>query len=133
MKKQQAGFTLIELVVVIVLLGILGAAATARFQNLAVQAGNAAAQGTAAEVSSSAAINFAAAQLGTAGTTNTAGGSAACAATSDALLQAGAVPGDITVTAGAGACVAAGDTFTCNVAHDDGDTAAVATIICTGP
>jgi len=133
MKKQQSGFTLIELVVVIVLLGILGAAATARFQNLSVEAGNASAQGTAAEISSSSAINFAAAQLNTGTQTDTSGGSAACAATSAALLQAGAVPGNITVTANAGTCAAAGDTFTCNVDHSNGDTTAVATIICTGP
>jgi MSHA pilin protein MshA len=68
MKKQQAGFTLIELVVVIVLLGILGAAATARFQNLAAEARAAAIEGIAAEIASGSSINYAGSVLGTTGT-----------------------------------------------------------------
>ena len=52
MKAQQSGFTLIELVVVIVLLGILGVAASAKFIDLTTEAADAAEQGVAGELSS---------------------------------------------------------------------------------
>jgi MSHA pilin protein MshA len=48
MQARQNGFTLIELVVVIVILGILSAIALPRFIDLTSQAGAAAAQGVAA-------------------------------------------------------------------------------------
>lgn len=56
MKKQQEGFTLIELVMVIVILGILAAFALPRFANLSGNARTAAVQGIGANVQSAAAI-----------------------------------------------------------------------------
>ncbi len=59
MKKQQSGFTLIELVVVIVILGILAATAVPRFVDLTGDAEAATAQGIAGALASSAVLLYA--------------------------------------------------------------------------
>jgi MSHA pilin protein MshA len=56
---RQGGFTLIELVIVIVLLGILAAIAVPRFIDLSDEAAQAAVEGVAGSIASGMAINFA--------------------------------------------------------------------------
>lgn len=56
--KKQAGFTLIELVIVIIILGILAVTAAPKFLNLQDDAKEAAAQGVQAAVSSSAQLVY---------------------------------------------------------------------------
>lgn len=141
--RRQTGFTMIELVMVIVILGILAAVALPKFVNVSGEARAAATKGVAGGLASSSAVNYSASlakgqihgkafasAAATTGITDTTGGCTNTVAGNlvDGVTFAASGAGTYSVSGSTGTYASVGDTRTCTLTNND-DTSVTSTFV----
>lgn len=122
MQKASQGFTLVELVMVIVIIGILAAVAMPKFFDLTKEAEQAAVSGLAGSINTGMTVNFAAAKLKKSGSKTISD----CEDAWDVIESSDSSKYDIT-----GGGVSDGGTVTCTI-KKDGDDSISATFTAVG-
>ena len=126
--KKQAGFTLIELVMVIVILGVLAVTAIPKFIDMKTDAQAAALQGVVGALSSASAVNYAARSA-----VSSKGSAVAKCSDAAALLQGAALPTNYSFAGTDGdTVVAVGASVACTVTYTSGSTTSTATFTAIG-